>query len=154
MLLLLLPSLVGRRVELKDTPHLLLVLHHLDVLQTTHHRRLGRRVVHLLGSGLYVQQAVGLSSGIKGVGSWGRGGGLQLGLMLWDLREILLRLPRVAEADGLDEVRVLHGAVRAGHHVAVVAVEVEALHRVQQHLEARIALCREERKRRLHETVA
>ena len=87
-----------------------------------------------------MQQAVGLSSGIKGVGSWGRGGGLQLGLMLWDLREILLRLPRVAEADGLDKVRVLHGAVRAGHHVAVVAVEVEALHRVQQHLEARIAL--------------
>lgn len=62
--------------------------------------------------------------------------------MLWDGGEVLLGLPGVAEAHRLDEVRVLDVAVRAGDHVAVVAVEVQALHRVQQELVAGVALGR------------
>lgn len=62
--------------------------------------------------------------------------------MLWDGGEVLLGLPGVAEAHRLDEVRVLDVAVRTGDHVAVVAVEVQALHRVQQELVAGVALGR------------
>lgn len=75
----------------------------------------------------------------------GNGVLLLLGLMLWLLREALLRLPGVTERDRLHEVHVLDGAVRTGHHVAVVAVEVEALHRVQKQFEAVVALGRRRR---------
>lgn len=74
--------------------------------------------------------------------------------MLWELREARLRLPGVAEGDRLHEVHVLHGAVRAGHHVAVVAVEVEALHRVQEQFEAVVALERERERESFDESVS
>lgn len=125
----------GRRIELNDTPHLLLVLHHLEVVDATDHRGFGRRVVNVLG-GCVDREVIGGGVG----GCWGRGDGLQLGLMLCDLREALLGLPRVAEADRLDEVGVLNGAVGAGDHVTVVAVEVQWFHRMKQRLVAGVAL--------------
>lgn len=57
---LLVASLVGGRTELNDTPHLLLLLHHLDVVQATDYGRLGRRVVDLFGVGVYVEVAGGV----------------------------------------------------------------------------------------------
>lgn len=148
LVLLRVPSL--GRIELNDTPHLLLLLHHLNVVQTIHNWRLGRRVVNLLWARVYVEVGGGSvdGGGVSSRGCWGQGGGLQLSLMLWDLREILLGLPRVAEADRLDKVRVLDVAVRTGDHVAVVAVEVQSFHRVQQQFVAGVAL-REEIQREM-----
>lgn len=60
--------------------------------------------------------------------------------MLWPLLEQLHRLLGVAVAERLHKVRVLGVAVRTGHAVAVVAVEVEPLVRVQEQLEAVVAL--------------
>lgn len=60
--------------------------------------------------------------------------------MLWPLLEQLHRLLGVAVAERLHKVRVLGVTVRAGHAMAVVAVEVEPLVRVQQQLEAVVAL--------------
>lgn len=46
----------------------------------------------------------------------------------------------IAVAQWLHKVRVLRVAIRAGNAVRVVAVEVETLGRMHQHLEAVIAL--------------
>lgn len=54
----------------------------------------------------------------------------------------------VAVAERLHKVRVLRVAIRASDAVRVVAVEIETLWRMHQHLEAVIALGWEERERK------
>ena len=60
--------------------------------------------------------------------------------MLWPLLEHLQWLFGVAVADRLHKVGVLSRAEGACHPMAVVAVEVQSLIRVQQQLEAIVAL--------------
>lgn len=58
----------------------------------------------------------------------------------------------VTVAQRLHEVRVLRVAIRTGDAVRVIAVEVETLWRMHQHLEAVIALgCEEREKERVND---
>jgi len=65
--------------------------------------------------------------------------------MLCERRQPRRRALGVAEAQRLHEVRVLRVAVRTGHPVRVVTVEAQTLLRMHQHLEAVIALERQEK---------
>lgn len=60
--------------------------------------------------------------------------------MSWPLLEVLQRFVGVAVVQRLDEVRVLRLAVGARDRVTIVAEEVQPLVRVEQKLEAVVAL--------------
>lgn len=79
---------------------------------------------------------------IVGVGEIGRrrGWGLRGGRMLWPQLHAALRRARIAVRQRLHEVRVQRAAVRARHHVAVVAEVVQPLRRMQHWFVARITL--------------